>query len=33
VRLADPDSDAYLLDSPDLTVTCLNHLAWCVKPG
>jgi ubiquinone/menaquinone biosynthesis C-methylase UbiE len=33
VRLADPDSDAYLLDSPDFTVTCLNHIAWCVKPG
>ena len=32
-RLADPESDAYLLDSPDFTVTCLNHLAWCVKPG
>jgi ubiquinone/menaquinone biosynthesis C-methylase UbiE len=32
VRLADPDSDAYLLDSPDFTVTCLNHIAWCVKP-
>ena len=32
-RLADPDSDAYLLDSPDFTVSCLNHIAWCVKPG
>jgi ubiquinone/menaquinone biosynthesis C-methylase UbiE len=32
-RLADPDSDAYLLDSADFTVTCLNHIAWCVKPG
>ncbi len=33
VRLAAPDSDAYLLDSPDFAVTCLNHIAWCVKPG
>jgi len=32
-RLVDPDSEAYLLDSPDFTVTCLNHIAWCVKPG
>jgi hypothetical protein len=32
-RLVDPESPAYLLDSPDFTVTCLNHIAWCVKPG
>jgi ubiquinone/menaquinone biosynthesis C-methylase UbiE len=32
-RLVDPDSPAYLLDSPDFTVTCLNHVAWSVKPG
>ncbi len=31
-RLADPDSDAYLLDGPDFTATFLNHTAWCVKP-
>jgi ubiquinone/menaquinone biosynthesis C-methylase UbiE len=30
-RLADPASDGYLLDNPDLHVTCLNHIAWCVK--
>jgi ubiquinone/menaquinone biosynthesis C-methylase UbiE len=32
-RLVDPDSPGYLLDSPDFTVTCLNHLAWSVKRG
>ncbi len=32
-RLVDPDSPAYLLDSPDFTATCLNHLAWSVKRG
>lgn len=32
-RLADPDSKRYLLDDPDFAVTCLNHLAWSVKPG
>ena len=32
-RLVDPESPAYLLDSPDFTVTCLNHVAWSVKPG
>ena len=31
-RLADPESDAYLLDSPDFTATFVNHTAWCVKP-
>ena len=31
-RLTHPDSDAYLLDNPDFHVTCLNHIAWCVKP-
>jgi ubiquinone/menaquinone biosynthesis C-methylase UbiE len=30
-RLVDPESPAYLLDSPDFTATCLNHLAWSVK--
>ncbi len=32
-RLVDPGSPAYLLDSPDFTATCLNHLAWSVKRG
>lgn len=32
-RLVAPESLAYLLDSPDFTVTCLNHVAWSVKPG
>jgi SAM-dependent methyltransferase len=32
-RLVDPGSPDYLLDDPDFTVTCLNHLAWSVKPG
>jgi ubiquinone/menaquinone biosynthesis C-methylase UbiE len=32
LRLVDTDSPAYLLDSPDFTATCLNHIAWCVKP-
>ena len=32
-RLVDPDSPAYLLDSPDFTATCLNHVAWSIKPG
>jgi hypothetical protein len=31
-RLVDPDSPGYLLDGPDFTTTCLNHLAWSVKP-
>jgi ubiquinone/menaquinone biosynthesis C-methylase UbiE len=32
-RLVDPESPGYLLDSPDFAVTCLNHVAWSVKPG
>ncbi len=32
-RLVDPGSPAYLLDGPDLAVTCLNHVAWSIKPG
>lgn len=32
-RLVDPESDAYLLDDPDLTVTCLDHLVWGVRPS
>ena len=30
-RLVEPGSPAYLLDSPDFTATCLNHVAWSVK--
>ncbi len=30
-RLVDPASPGYLLDGPDFTVTCLNHLAWSTK--
>lgn len=33
LRLVDPDSPAYLLDSPDFAATCLNYIAWCAKPG
>lgn len=32
-RLVDPGSEGYLLDDPDFAVTCLNHLAWSIKPG
>ncbi len=31
-RLADPESDAYLLDSPDFTAAFLNHTACWVEP-
>lgn len=31
--LVDPRSGAYLLDQPDLTVTCLDHVVSGVKPG
>lgn len=31
--LVDPDSDAYLLDQPDLTVTCLDHVVRGTKPA
>jgi ubiquinone/menaquinone biosynthesis C-methylase UbiE len=31
--LADPRSGAYLLDQPDLTVTCLVHLVLGTKPA
>lgn len=27
-RLIDPDSGAYLLDDPDLTATCIDHVVW-----
>ncbi len=29
--LVDPDSPGYMLDDPDFTVTCVNHLALGVK--
>ncbi|MHB1561717.1 MAG: class I SAM-dependent methyltransferase [Isosphaeraceae bacterium] len=31
LRLVDPDSPGYLLNNPDFTVTCLNHLAWSTR--
>ncbi|ODU02605.1 MAG: hypothetical protein ABS79_00110 [Planctomycetes bacterium SCN 63-9] len=27
-RLVDPDSDSYLLDDPDITATCIDHIVW-----
>ena len=32
VRLIDPDSGTYLLDDPDLTVTCIDHVVWGRRP-
>jgi len=32
-RLADPDSDQFLLSHPDLTITCLNHVVIGTKTG
>jgi ubiquinone/menaquinone biosynthesis C-methylase UbiE len=32
-RLVDPGSERYILDSRDLTLTCLDHVVWGVKPG
>jgi ubiquinone/menaquinone biosynthesis C-methylase UbiE len=32
-RLCDPSSDAFLLDGPDLTVTCLDHVVCGTKPN
>ena len=32
-RIADPSSGEYLLDRPDLTVTCLDHVVTGRKPG
>ena len=31
-RLACPDSDSYMLDSPDFTATCINFVIWGVRP-
>ena len=31
-RLSDPASDAYILDTPDLAVTCLDHLICGTRP-
>jgi SAM-dependent methyltransferase len=31
-RLLDPNSAGYILNSPDLTVTVLDHVVWGVKP-
>lgn len=31
-RWLDPESEVYLLNQPDLTVTCLDHVMWGVKP-
>jgi ubiquinone/menaquinone biosynthesis C-methylase UbiE len=30
--LVDPESASYLLDDPDLTATCIDHLVWGRKP-
>jgi ubiquinone/menaquinone biosynthesis C-methylase UbiE len=32
-RLASPDSDSYLLDSPHFAATCLNYVIWGTKLG
>jgi ubiquinone/menaquinone biosynthesis C-methylase UbiE len=32
-RLTDPHSAAYLLDDPDVTATCIDHLVWGRKPA
>jgi ubiquinone/menaquinone biosynthesis C-methylase UbiE len=31
-RLVDPSSDDYLLDGPELSVTCIDHVVWGTKP-
>jgi ubiquinone/menaquinone biosynthesis C-methylase UbiE len=31
-RLTDPGSSEFILDGPDLTVACLDHVAWGFKP-
>jgi hypothetical protein len=31
-RLVDPRSDAYILDDPDVTATCIDHLVWGRNP-
>jgi ubiquinone/menaquinone biosynthesis C-methylase UbiE len=32
-RMADPDSEQFLLASPDLAITCLNHVVVGTKPA
>ncbi len=32
-RLIDPKSGDYLLDDPDLTVTCIDHVVWGRRPS
>jgi ubiquinone/menaquinone biosynthesis C-methylase UbiE len=32
-RLACPESDSYMLDSPDFAATCINFVIWGVRPG
>jgi ubiquinone/menaquinone biosynthesis C-methylase UbiE len=32
-RLTDPDSEVYLLDDPDLSATCIDHVVWGRKPN
>jgi ubiquinone/menaquinone biosynthesis C-methylase UbiE len=31
-RIADPDSNAYMLDDADLLVTCIDRVIWGVRP-
>ena len=31
--MVDPGSDRFILDGPDLTVTCLDHVVCATKPG
>jgi demethylmenaquinone methyltransferase/2-methoxy-6-polyprenyl-1,4-benzoquinol methylase len=31
-RLVDPKSGQYMLDCPDLAVTCIDHVVWGFKP-
>ena len=31
-RIVDPASDAFILDDPDLSVTCIDHVVWGRKP-
>ena len=32
-RLACPDSEYYMLDSPDFAATCINFVIWGMRPG
>lgn len=31
-RLSDPGSAVFILDGPDLTVTCLDHVVYGTRP-